>query len=128
MRDHMEQTLEKLDALQQSQAAQKFHGADRTFGRVLGVLKAVGWAFAGGCVWLIGDFTVNNSDGWLNFSATVIAAAALIYCVWRAYRGIFHAPRMSEVVIDEVMDRVRPVETGLGAAADLHNRFKRKSV
>ena len=128
MREQMKQTLEQLEAFKQSEAAQKFHGADHAFGRVVGGLKAIVWGFAGATAWLLGDFAVNNSDGWLTFAATVIAAAAILYCVWRAYRGLFHAPRISEVLVDEVMDRVKPVEKGLGAAAEFHKRFHGKSI
>ncbi|WP_428409556.1 hypothetical protein [Hyphococcus sp.] len=128
MREQLDQTLEKLEAWKQTEAAQQFHIVDRRFGRLFGALKAVMWTFVGATAWLLGDFTLKNTDGWLGAASTVIAAAALIYCVWRAYRGLFHAPRMSEVLVDQVMERVKPMEMGLGAATEFQKHFRKKSV
>lgn len=123
MRERLQKALNRIETLKSAEAAQKFSRADQTAGRVLGAAKAVGWSAAAVISFFIGRLVLSYAEGWTAYAAILLTAALIIYAIWRAYRGLFHAPRISEVIVDEVIDRVKPVEKTLGAADALRRRF-----
>lgn len=126
--DELKRRIAQLQSeLSEGEPAKKLNAADRRFGRVIGVVKALGWAICAVFAYLTGVMVLTISDGWLAFAATMATASLILYAVWRAYRGLFHAQRLSEFVVDEVVDRVKPVETALKAADDMRQRFGDRS-
>lgn len=123
MREQLQKALEQAEALKSSQTAQKISSADQTAGRVLGAAKAIGWSAAAIFSYFLGKLILSYAEGWTAYAVIVVSAAIIIYAIWRAYRGLFHAPRISEIVADEVIDRVKPLEKTLGAADALRKRF-----
>ena len=126
MREQLHQFRAGVEKLKTSPQAEKLHKIDGRIGRMIGAAKAAGWIIGAAFLAAAGWAIVNISDGWTEYAATLVAAACVLYAVWRAYRGLFHAPRASEVVMDEIMDRVGPAEQALSAAGYLHGKFAAK--
>ena len=126
--DELKRRIARLQTeLRESDPAKKLNAADRRFGRVIGVIKALGWAVCAVFAYLTGAMVLTISDGWLAFAATMATASLILYAVWRAYRSLFYAQRLSEFFVDELVDRVRPVETALRTADNMRQRFGDRS-
>ncbi|MEZ5894402.1 MAG: hypothetical protein R3C58_14820 [Parvularculaceae bacterium] len=123
MREKFDEALARIDELKSSEAAQKFSNADRIGGRIVGAGRAIAWCVCGVFAYLTGELILGYAKGWTAEATIFLTAAIIIYMVWRAYRALFFPPRLSELVADEVINRVKPAQKALGLAMSLRRRF-----
>ena len=102
---------EQAKILNESPAATKFHQIDRNAGRLISIVKAVGWIlFASVAFFVAYVIWLTTSTGWL--SALAIVFPALIG-IWAGLVGVSHYSKpqtASEVLVQEVGDRLKPAQ------------------
>jgi len=113
MKEHLEEAITRVEALKDHAALQQASRTDLLVGRIVGAIKALAWIVSAVFFYFVGDLLVAHSDGWTEYAAIMVSFAGVIYSIWRAYRGLFHARRASELIADEIIDRVKPAQRAM---------------
>lgn len=104
-----------VDELKASPKVQKLQELDAKAGRWFSRLTAVLWSAAAIPVLGAGYLAWTFTGGWFQTGLLGLSGVLLAWIVWSAVSRILNPPSASELIIDEVEDRVRPAAWALRA-------------
>ena len=109
IKDAPRQLGDKFDELKQSPGGQKLLETDARIGRYYATVKSVLWFAAGLPVLAIGYALVLATEGTTETIIVVVTATLIAGCIWMGAHCIRSAKAASEILIDDLEERVRPV-------------------
>lgn len=127
IKDAPRQFGDKIDGLKQSPGGRKFMQADARIGRYYATVRSLFWFATGIPVLITGYLLVLATDGTIETVVVVVTAALLAGAIWMGVSCIRNARTASDILIDELEERVRPARwtlrllksvTGLGGSRD----------
>lgn len=118
LRGHAEKLQDHVDAVEaftkSDEVKDGLAAVDRGVGKFLGPALAAIWVFAALITTLAAYLFFRFLDGQVETVLLVITGLAGFYSLWRIFRAVSDPPKVSEIVVDEIEERTKPVKSALG--------------
>ena len=109
-----EDVADKVEELKASPGGQKLVALDQKAGRIYARVHATVWFVAALPLAGLGYLSWALASGWLKTTLVAVFAALSVTAVWYAVSHLRNPSAASEVLIEELEDRVRPARWALG--------------
>ena len=121
-KDVTEDVQDQIGDFKTSEAGQTLTRLDARAGRWICMAKALLWFALGLVIVFFGYLGHWLTEGWIDVAIVAVSALAFLFVVWRGVMLIRDPQTASEVVLEEIEDRVWPASWTLGLFSSLFVR------
>ena len=127
MLSELQQVEAKIEELKQSPYGQKAARVDTRVGWVYCWLIAIGWLTLAVTTAAIAYIVYSLALGWFTSAAAIVSLTVATYACYRGFSGLIRPRTASEIMIDELQDRVRPLSWTVDLVSSVRGRAEAKA-